>query len=367
LTILVQQLSSTSKIYFTLYYFLLFPHWFGQKLNKFSSKIFGSVQASFLTMDLYGQTNPRQYDPTLILHAAEEKRSLGDLAGAQLLFESALLEWGDDAREKKRDVDQNLYDAITTLWLAYADFHRANKAWKSAMDAYEQAIQDPVAGKFGRVYLEYARFAEERDKLVTAQNVYIRALIGEDGQPSVTDEQDTTLLWNEFLEMMRKTTPTLNLTSLKDAVYKDHNQKRSQPELVSSINDNPEIKKSKYGEESSNTHVVTADDVESEYQSLLGLISQMPPEISAAWMARDGDAPPQAPEPPLFSPTRPKMSDPSGKDLIGSDMALQVTERLLCKSGTVMLETCRALWLMTALLEKEFTQTLDSLDKSMVR
>jgi tetratricopeptide (TPR) repeat protein len=320
-------------------------------------------------MDLYGQTNlnsRRQYDPNLILHAAEEKRSLGDLAGAQLLFESALLEWGDDAREKKRDVDQNLCDAITTLWLAYADFHRTNKAWKSAMDTYEQAIQDPVARKFGRVYLEYARFAEERDKLITAQNVYIRALIGENGQPSVSDEQDTTLLWNEFLEMMKKTTPSLTLATLKDAVVKEHNQKRSQPEFVSSLHNMCDIKTRNHEEESDNTHVVTADDVDSERQNLLSLISQMPPEISAAWMARDGDAPPQAPEPPLFAPTRPKMSDPSGKDLIGSDMALQITERLLCKSGTVMLETCRALWLMTALLEKEFHQTLDAIDKSMV-
>ena len=301
----------------------------------------------------------QQHDPNLIIQAAEEKKAAGDLSGAHMLFESALLEWGDEAREGVGG--EQLRDALTTMWLAYADFHRGNKAWKSAMDTYEQAISDPIAGTVGRVFLEYARFAEERDKLVTAQKVYIRALVG-DGQPAVTDDQDNTLLWNEFLEMMRKTKPSLTLASLKEVVHKEHMQKRSQPEAVSSTGEPEEQRARTDGE--SKTHVVTG--VESEKNALVELIKQMPPEIAAAWMARDGDAPPQAPEHPLFSPTRPKMPDASGRDLIGDEMALRVTERLLSESGTVVLEACRALWLTTALNEKESTQALESLDKSMV-
>mmetsp|Transcript_25796 Transcript_25796/g.28498 ORF Transcript_25796/g.28498 Transcript_25796/m.28498 type:complete len:90 (-) Transcript_25796:9-278(-) len=64
----------------------------------------------------------------------------------------------------------------------------------------------------------------------------------------------------------------------------------------------------------SKTHVVTAEEVESEKNVMMSIVEQMPPEITAAWMARDGDAPAQAPEHPLFSPTRPKMSDASGRD-----------------------------------------------------
>jgi hypothetical protein len=309
-------------------------------------------------MDPYSQ----QHDPNLIIQAAEEKRSAGDLSGANLLFESALLEWGDEAREGIGG--EPLRDALANLWLAYADFHRSNKAWKSAMDTYEQAINDPISGTAaGRVFLEYARFAEERDKLVTAQRVYLRALVG-DGQPAVTDEQDTTLLWSEFLEMMRKTKPSLTLASLKEVVQKEHLQKQAKPDEVSSVSE-PSLTRVRQ-EAESKTHVVTADDVDAERNELLLLISQMPPEISAAWMARDGDAPPQAPEHPLFSPTRPKMPDASGRDLIGDAMALRVTERLLSASGTVLLETCRALWLTTALAEKQSSQALDSLDKSMV-
>lgn len=302
------------------------------------------------------------HDPNLIIQAAEEKKAAGDLPGAHMLFESALLEWGDEAREGVGG--EQMREALATLWLAYAGFHRDNKAWKSAMDTYEQAINDHTTGTVGRVFLEYARFAEERDKLVTAQKVYLKALVG-DGQPAVVDEQDNTLLWSEFLTMMRKKNSSLTLASLREAVQAEHTHKRAaQPEGVSSVSE-PEVKRTRIDGESK-TYVVTPDEVEMEQATFMALIEQMPPEISAAWMARDGDAPPQAPEHPLFSPTRPKMSDASGRDLIGDEMALRVTERLLSDSGSVLLEACRALWLTTALKEKEAFQALESLDKIMV-
>lgn len=315
-------------------------------------------------MDSYSQ-----HDPNLIIQAAEDKKAAGDLQGAQMLFEGALLEWGDEAREGAGG-DQ-LREALATLFLAYGDFHRNNKAWKSAMDTYEQAISDPTSGTVGRVFLEYARFAEERDKLVTAQKVYLRALVGDADRPAaVVDEQDTTLLWSEFYEMMRKKNPALTLSDLKKAVQTEHAKKRTQPEQVLSAFGEESEKKPRIDDtpmsSESKTHVVTMDEVEAEKDKMLLMIKQMPPEISAAWMARDGDAPPQSPEYPLFSPTRPKMSDASGRELIGDEMALQITERLLSDSGNVVLEVCRTLWLTTALKEKEASQALESLDNSMV-
>jgi len=310
-----------------------------------------------------------KHDPNLIIQAAEDKKAAGNLQGAQMLFEGALLEWGDEAREGAGGAE--LREALATLFLAYADFHRINKAWKSAMDTYEQAISDPTSGTVGRVFLEYARFAEEREKKVTAQKVYIRALVGDsEQQAAVTDEQDTALLWNEFLEMMRRNNPSLSLLDLKQAVQNEHTRKRMQPDQNTSIS-NLDEKRSRTNDMmpplERRTYVVTSDEVEAETVKMKAIVAQMPPEISAAWMARDGDSPAQAPEHPLFSPTRPKMSDASGRELIGDEMALRITERLLSDSGSVLLEVCRTLWLTTALKEKETSQALESLDDSMMK
>lgn len=251
------------------------------------------------------------------------------------------------------------------------------------METYEKAVQDPVAGSLGRIWLEYARFAEDRSKLVTAQNTYLRALVGKGTTPAaVTDEQDTELLWGEFLEMMRKEKPSLTLESLKQAVEKEHTRKRAQADAVPSA----QLKRARVEEEAQpqppipaatvspaftdpppKTYVVTAEDVDNAKTTLIDMTSQMPPDISAAWMIRDGDAPATPPEFPLFSPTRPKLSDATGRDLVGDEMALAVIERLMEDSGTVLLETCRGLWLLTALKQKEATKAIENLDKTMVR
>ena len=66
------------------------------------------------------------FDPNAIIQAAEEKKRQHDLNGAQMMFQSALLNWVDAAREGGvRDADQ-AREAIATLWLAYAHFNQAN-------------------------------------------------------------------------------------------------------------------------------------------------------------------------------------------------------------------------------------------------
>jgi hypothetical protein len=96
----------------------------------------------------------------------------------------------------------------------------------------------------------------------------------------------------------------------------------------------------------------------------------MPPEISAAWYLRDGDAAPSFPD-QLFAPSPPKLADPTGRDLLGDDLALALMERLIKNddqdvSGAVLLEVCRGLWMMTALKEKETSKSIKCLDSSMV-
>jgi hypothetical protein len=74
--------------------------------------------------------------------------------------------------------------------------------------------------------------------------------------------------------------------------------------------------------ESSKTHVVTIESVEQEAMnfvnewktiifssSSLSSTTGLPPDIMAAWISRDGHDVPQSPEPPLFAPAPPKLSD----------------------------------------------------------
>lgn len=249
----------------------------------------------------------------------------------------------------------------------------------------------------GRVWLDYARFAQDRDKLRTAQKIYLRALVGDATTPaSVVDEQDRNLLWNEFLEMMKQTQPELTMAALKRAVEEEHIQSisatqdvlmdRTSPDLVTSTTretsspqtmERPEKRQRIVGNSplpptETKTHVVTAESVSTEAVDLLGLIQGgMPPEISATWFVRDGDSPPSPPEPALFSSSPPKLTDPTGKEILGTKLALAVITRLLKKddkdsSGSILLEVCRGLWMLSALTEKKAADKIDAVDKSIV-
>ena len=223
----------------------------------------------------------------------------------------------------------------------------------------------PIAGSVGRVWLDYARFAQDRDKLRTAQKIYLRSL------QAVTDEQDRDVLWSEFLEMMRQTKPDLTMTELKKAV--DDEALMDAPDSVTSAADDdlerPE-KRPRLEEPvllETRTHVVTAEEVTAEATDLLMLTqSGLPPEISAAWFVRDGDSPPSPPR-SLFSASPPKLADPTGKEILGKKLALAVITRLLKDGqGTILLDVCRGLWMLTALKEKEAAKIIDTLDQSLV-
>ncbi|GAX13247.1 hypothetical protein FisN_17Hh184 [Fistulifera solaris] len=326
------------------------------------------------------------YDPNVIIQAADEKLVNGDFEGGQMMFQSALLTWVDDAREGVNQVDpETIREAVASLWLAYAAFLTKAKQFKSATEAYEQAVACQIAGSVGRVWLEYARFAEERGKLKTAQDIYIRALIGEGGKPSsIVDEQDQNLLWNEFLEMMRKSNSDLTLPALQSAVYAEQNGVHATlvaPEPIPSSIPSSNLGQSRkrtnealhtddselLNNASSLTHVVTAESVDIESKAFAeGLQHQsLPPDIAAAWMVRDGNGPALPPEPPLFEPSPPKLADPTAKDILGVDMALQLVERILSPSGSILLEVCRGLWSMQALQEKKSNEAVDALDTTM--
>mmetsp|Transcript_5298 Transcript_5298/g.6941 ORF Transcript_5298/g.6941 Transcript_5298/m.6941 type:complete len:329 (-) Transcript_5298:66-1052(-) len=98
----------------------------------------------------------------------------------------------------------------------------------------------------------------------------------------------------------------------------------------------------------------------------------MPPEYSAAWLARDGDSPPLPPSPALFTASPPKLADPTGKAILGEKLALALITMLLKKDdndkcGSVLLDVCRGLWLMTGLKEKESSKAIENLEKEMTK
>lgn len=281
--------------------------------------------------------NSNKYDPNAVIAAANAAPTLD---GGRFLFQSALLEWVDDARESGAAIDEGVREAIATLWLAYAQYLVQAKQFKSATETLEEAVQCPVASAVGRVHAESARFAVERGKRKTAQDIYINALMND----KVTDEQDRELLWNDFLELMRATNPELTLAALQEAVAREHaaataasrslNVDTTTATDLDPNHSGPAAKRPRYGDsagEDSKTHVVTSDNVEQEAKQLVeeahllvlkkddksnskssGFAShqQLPPEIMAAWMSRDGNHLPQPPEYALFAPSPPKLSDP---------------------------------------------------------
>jgi len=359
------------------------------------------------------------HDTDTVIREADAKFAAKDLEGARMVYQSALLDWVDDAREGSGgDAPDLLRDKITTLWIAYANLNKRAKMFKSATEAYEAATSCPIAGPMGSLWLEYARFQEERGRHRTAQNVYLRALVGNENDPAaVKDEASKKILWNEFLRMMRGQTknPSLTLQELRDAVEKEHvAMMKSKPleadeaavtaeagkeeanvaiagsDKSLSSGEAPPSKRAKLDEAdvpitkhdvevpaelpvpNENLGSVTAKEVEDEATALFSDMGKLSPELRAAWFARDGDSSPFRPEPPLFTPSPPKFSDASGKDILGDELALKLIRTLLEKSGSgergsTILEVCQACWIMTAIKEREASKALEEMDKKMIK
>lgn len=63
------------------------------------------------------------YSPSAIVQAADTKVKAGDIAGAEMIYKDALLNWEDDAREGSNDIVK-MANTMADLWCAYADFFR---------------------------------------------------------------------------------------------------------------------------------------------------------------------------------------------------------------------------------------------------
>jgi len=120
------------------------------------------------------------------------------------------------------------------------------------------------------------------------------------------------------------------------------------------------------------TEKLSASNIDTVTGVLLATSKNMPSEIETLWHARDGGSLPSRPEPPLFTASPPKLGDPSGKDLIGHEAALNILKMLTAKThdgkclGSVLLELCHACWMMTALKEEEMTKAQESFEKKFI-
>lgn len=78
--------------------------------------------------------NDDNFDPSVIIRAADEKRKSNDINGAQMIFMSALLDWVDSAREGQVSNPDQVREAIATLWIAYAHFNQSANMVSSECD-----------------------------------------------------------------------------------------------------------------------------------------------------------------------------------------------------------------------------------------
>lgn len=327
-----------------------------------------------------------------------------DLEGARREYQSALLDWSDDAREAGAVGDdgtgnEGVRETMVDLWIAYATLNIDANAPKLAKEAFEAGVNCEVAGSSGRLWGCYASWNQNRGKVRAAQTVYLRALSGDN--PAVSVESNpvwNTKLWDDFLVMVRgnKNNPTLTLERLKEAVIKEGGTGDVSPALPPAMVDCPSpdatSRKRKIIEM---THVSqrlsepanrkrTAADLAGEVDRIASLLqtrtSSVSPSAAAEWMAMDGDAIPSMPK-GLFGPSPPRLVDASGKDILGREGALDLLGMLLRgsdfgdrskndgdvgASGAIILDVCRGCWAITALAERRSMAAREALDKKLM-
>ena len=244
----------------------------------------------------------------------------------------------------------------------------------------------------GKLYQNYANYQKERKRYKSAQKIYLRALVGdkEVGHGLVTSVDEQKELWNDFLIMMKETNEddTLTLDQLREAVDSEYSSVKAKRERIEaemktiSSSVEPDAKRARMDDTDNTipqqqTHKIPAEVVEAVSSSLIETTNNISPALNAEWLARDGTSLPTRPEPPLFTPSPPKLGDPSGKDLLGTELALQLIRILLNKSkdgqsqvcdnaGSTVLDIVNGCWMMTALKEKEAAKSQEALDKKLV-
>lgn len=109
---------------------------------------------------------------------------------------------------------KRVLNCIIDLWIAFSAFEFSLKQYKKALQVYEDALNDTIVNSTSKIYISYAKYCVDRNKLATAQKIYIRALCNK------LSRADNDILWDKFLELAHQVNKSedLTLTDLYEAV-----------------------------------------------------------------------------------------------------------------------------------------------------
>lgn len=274
------------------------------------------------------------------------------------------------------------------------------------------------------------RFCEERNRIKSAQSLYIRALSinGDEVGGAVKDPDEREELWEEFHIMMvnHGGKKDLTLEELKIAVGKqkadvlvnvkdgeDSSDDKSDDNVGPSKKRKVEIKNNDTEETftkrpalstiQKEDSLIKSDETTSVYkQKLTGaqlelataslkkkieagsqemLSNNFPPALSAAWVARDGMNQPTIVTQLFDEKPSSSVESASGKEVLGAHLAFQIVQLLLGKkhettnssfedididAGSSLLNLVQGCWSMVAMFTVKAKNMIDSTEKKMV-
>ena len=125
------------------------------------------------------------YNPAAIkeeaLNLLKKNNNLPD--EARTLYHATILDWTDffmevfpeEANERSKDA-WDMVDKIAQLWIDLATLLASLRQYKQAVQVFEDALKDAVSNSTAKTFIAFAKYYIDREKVATAQKVFIRAL-----------------------------------------------------------------------------------------------------------------------------------------------------------------------------------------------
>lgn len=201
------------------------------------------------------------YDIKAVVSKVDSALSSKNIEEARKIFKEELMDWEDYYQENlssdpQSDESIEARKAIPELWIAYAKMEVSNKQFKSALQVFDDALNNSFAKASLEVYLAYADYCRHRGRVSNEQKVYLLGLT------STMPQKDIDTLWHEYLKFTEShQNKSLKMSEFVEAVVKDQGEssnqiKRPSEYLLVDVNsrDSSEIvvSESKYDESSSN-------------------------------------------------------------------------------------------------------------------
>jgi hypothetical protein len=102
-----------------------------------------------------------------------------------------------------------MIDAITDLWILFANFESQRNQFKRAIEVFDQAMNHPVVGRGAKIYQSYAKYCMSRNKPGIAQKGFIRGLTA---NLSVENSDN---LWFSLLDLTQSITKNKSYSLLQ--------------------------------------------------------------------------------------------------------------------------------------------------------